>query len=157
MKCTWLFPSVRGGRCWAVGLAACLLSIVAGCGGEPFKLIPVSGKVTYADGSLIPGDQILVRFVPDQEAVEGKPVPPAATGEVNPQDGTFEGLTTHKYLDGAVAGKHKVTVVAMKTAPDGSLAPSRAVPEKYQDAATTPLTWEVVAGKPAEFKVEKGR
>jgi hypothetical protein len=139
------------------GLVACVLASIAGCGGEPFKLVPVAGKVTYADGSLIPGDQILIRFVPEPPAADAKLVPPAATGEVNPQDGTFEGLTTHKYLDGVVPGTHKVTVVAMKTGPDGTLAPSRAVPEKYQDAATTPLTWEVVAGKSAEFKIEKGR
>jgi hypothetical protein len=157
MKRTWSLPCGRAGRSWMAGVAALVLCGWSGCGGEPFKLVPVAGKITYADGSLIPGEQILVRFIPEQAPTVGKDVVSAATGEVNPQDGTFEGLTTHKYLDGAVPGPNKVTVVALKTGPDGTLAPTKAVPEKYQSAETTPLKWDVVAGKPAELKIEKGR
>jgi hypothetical protein len=136
---------------------ALLLCTWSGCGGEPFSLVPVAGKVTYTDGSLIPGDQILVRFIPEQTPTSGATVAPAALGEVNPQNGTFEGVTTHKYCDGTVPGTHKVTVVALKNGPDGIPVPSKAVPEKYQNVESTPLRWEVVAGKPAELKIEKGR
>lgn len=141
----------------ALGAAVLGLAVLSGCGGEPFKLVPVSGKVTYADGSVIPGDQVLVRFIPEQVAAPGAPAVPAATGEVSPRDGTLEGLTTHKYLDGAVPGVHKVTVVAMKAGADGVPVPTRAVPEKYHSPATTPLTWEVARGKRVELKIEKGR
>jgi len=108
------------------------LVCLAGCGGEPFKLAPVSGKVTYTDGSLIPGDQILVRFVPEQPPTSGNDVASAATGDVNPQDGTFPGVTSHKYLDGAVVGRHKVTVIALKMDPNGTPVATKAVPEKYR-------------------------
>jgi hypothetical protein len=130
---------------------------VAGCGGDPYQVVPVSGRVTYTDGSLIPGDQIQVRFVPEMSVSGDSARVPSATGDVSPQDGRFEGLTTHKYLDGAVPGPHRVTLVAMKAGADGAPAPSKAVPEKYQSPQTTPLRWEVVRGKPAEFKIEKGR
>jgi hypothetical protein len=38
----------------------------AGCGTSemPFDIVPVHGKVTYDDGSLIPADSILVAFNP---------------------------------------------------------------------------------------------
>ena len=149
------FRSARG---WlAFGLIAAVLAGLGGCGGEPFKLVPVRGKVSYSDGSLIPGDQIFVQFIPQQAARSGKDVAPAAIGEVDPKDGTFPGVTSHTYLDGTVPGRHKVTVVAMKMGPEGLMAPTKAVAERYQRAETTPLEWDVGHDKdPAEFKIEKG-
>jgi len=137
------------------GLVAGVLFVVglAGCGGGPsFKMLPASGKVTYADGSLIPADRIVVTFVPETPAVSGKDEAGSARGEVNTQDGTFEGLTTRKGFDGVVPGKHKVTVVALKND-----TVSNAVPESYQNVATTSLTAEVAAGKANqfEFKIDK--
>ena len=144
---------------WLVsGVVAAVLSGLGGCGGEPFKLVPVRGKVSYSDGSLIPGDQIVVRFIPQQVARSGKDVVPAAIGEVDPKDGTFPGLTSHTYLDGAVPGGCKVTVLALKMGADGLMTPTGAVPERYQSAQTTPLHWDVGHDSgPAEFKIDKGR
>lgn len=142
----------------AVAIAAATLVGLGGCSRDPFGFVPVQGRVVYSDGSPIPGDQVVVRFVPVERAKAGKDVAPAATGEVDPKDGSFAGLTSHTYLDGAVRGRHKVTVIAFKLSRDGAMEPSQAVPERYQNAATTPLEWEV--GKqsgPAVFKIEKGR
>lgn len=149
----------RSARDWlACGLIAALAAGLGGCGGEPFKLVPVRGKVSYSDGSLIPGDQIVVRFIPQQAARSGKDVAPAAIGDVDPKDGTFPGVTSHTYLDGAVPGRHKVTLMAMKMGPEGLMTPNKAVAERYQKVETTPLEWDVGHDKgPAEFKIEKGR
>ena len=134
-----------------VALAPCL----AGCSSEPFSYVPVKGKVTYSDGTLIPGDQITLRFVPEQMQTKGKDVAPAPTGDVNVKDGTFAGVTTHQYLDGAMVGKYRVTINVMKNTPQGQQ-PNGAVPARYQSPETTPLTADVT-GKNDEltFLVDK--
>jgi hypothetical protein len=56
-------------------MGMCLASILwlAGCGGsQPFSTVPVSGKVMYEDGSLIPAPQIQVMFVPQVPPVDKK-------------------------------------------------------------------------------------
>ena len=118
-----------------------LISVWTGCGREPFKMAPVSGKVTYADGSLIPGDQIVITFHPENAVVVGNQVAGAARGEVNPKDGTYS-LTSHKADDGAVPGKYKVSLVATKSV-DGVPTVTTAVAAKYQSQSTTPLRFEV--------------
>ncbi len=131
--------------------AACL----AGCGGgAPFKIAPVSGKVTYADGTLIQADQVRVQFVPQGVQASGAEAAAAASGEVNVSDGTFAGLTTEKHHDGAIVGKHKVLVQAFKMGPAGVGEPIAAVPAKYAKAATTPLEVEVPSGGKDDFKLE---
>jgi hypothetical protein len=132
-----------------------IMSVIAGCGGEPFKMVPVSGKVTYADGTLIPGDQIVLRFHPEDAKAEGMKVLGFANGDVNPQDGTYS-LTTHTANDGAVPGKYKVTLIATKNV-DGMPTPSPAVAQKYQAKETTPLKFEVTGPtKEANFlNIEK--
>jgi hypothetical protein len=140
-------------------LLAVLLAVsLAGCGGgAPFKIVPVSGKVTYSDGSLIPADRIVVTFVPQGVQASGKDAAAAARGEVNVADGTFAGLTTQKHLDGAIVGKHKVLVQALKTGVAGVGEPTAAVPAKYAKAATTPLEVEVPPGgkKNIELLIDK--
>jgi len=61
-------------------------------------------------------------------------------------DGTFSGLTTQEHHDGAIVGKHKVVVRALKTGPAGVGEPSGAVPARYTQAGTTPLEVEVTSG-----------
>ena len=132
---------------------------VLGCGGgEPFSFVPVTGKITYTDGSLIPGDQIVVRFVATEAKTAGKDVAGSATGYLEPKDGTFPGVTTHTYLDGVVPGRYKVTVFAVKNGPQGQV-PTAAVPQRYQNAATTPLEVEVTRSQRdfPDLKVEKPR
>jgi hypothetical protein len=132
-----------------------LVSVFAGCGGEPFKMVPVSGKVAYADGTLIPGDQIVLRFHPEEAKASGVQVLGFANGDVNPKDGTYS-LTTHKADDGAAPGKYKVTLIAVKNV-DGVPTPTAAVAQKYQSQETTPLRFEVTGPtKEANFlNIEK--
>jgi hypothetical protein len=123
-----------------------LLAALSGCGGEPFSFVPVTGKITYGDGSLIPGDRVVVRFVPEAAATSGKDVAGSATGYLNPKDGTFSGVTTHKEADGVVPGRYKVVVLAVENGPRGQ-APTQAVPPRYRSAKDTPLKVEVTPSK----------
>lgn len=135
-------------------LTVLLGGCLAGCGGgAPFKIVPVSGKVTYRDGSLIQADRIVVTFVPQGVEAAGKDAAAAATGEVNVADGTFAGLTTQKHHDGAIVGKHKVLVQALKTGPAGVGEPIAAVPAVYAKAATTPLEVDVPSGGKDDFEL----
>ena len=107
---------VASWRRWRPSLALLVLVGVgglSGCGPKaPYDLTPVSGKITYSDGSLIEADQITVSFVPVDNPSEG-PRPNGAMGVVNPRDGTFS-LTTGRLDDGAAVGKHRVSVIAFK-------------------------------------------
>jgi hypothetical protein len=131
----------------------------SGCGGgAPFKIVPVSGKVTYKGGSLIPADRIVVTFVPQGVPGAGKEAATAAQGDLNVADGTFAGLTTHKHMDGAIIGKHKVTVQALKTGPGGVGQPINVVPLVYTRAETTPLSVEVTgSGNNFPLEIDKAR
>ena len=90
---------------------ACLFCGVVGCGsGEPFDMLPVSGKVTYQDQSLRSAARIEVVFEPQAEPIDRKTHPRPGRAAVTVADGTFSAATSHKYGDGLVVGKHKVRV-----------------------------------------------
>ena len=117
--------------------AALVFTLAAGCGGDRVKTYPVTGKVTYK-GKAVPNGT--VNFVPASG--------PSATGELQ-KDGTFT-LMTVTAGDGAVAGKHKVVIVAMADSKDAlpearSPTPPPIVPLKFTSLATTPLTADVEA------------
>jgi hypothetical protein len=131
------------------------LLILSGCGGEPFALVPVTGKITYDDGSLIPGTRVVVSFVPVERRTSGKDVFSGSQGELDVKTGAIVGVTTHKYDDGTIPGRYKVTVAAIKDSGNGIQALTAAVPEQYQQPQTTPLTCEVVRGQPITLKVAK--
>ena len=98
-------------RAAGAALAAVLLAV--GCGGSgPFDLIPVDGKVTYEDGSLIQATRIEIQFDPDPESVKAIDGKHARMGmaEVNVADGTFSGVTSSTYEDGLSPGKHFVSI-----------------------------------------------
>ena len=125
-----------------VGLAAS--SCILGCGSSaPFDFVPVHGKVTYEDGSLIDADSILVTFNPILSEEKGKTVPPGGQTNVNVQDGTFSAVSSHRANDGVAVGRHKVVIVAFKKGPNGSPAPTAAVPAIYRQESSTPLEVEV--------------
>jgi len=146
--------SFRSGPSARLPLVLLLAGCLTGCGGgAPFEIVPVSGKVTYRDGSLIQADQIVVTFVPQGVEAAGKESAAAATGEVNVADGTFAGLTTQKHHDGAIVGKHKVLVRALKTGPAGVGEPTDAVPAKYAKATTTPLEVDVPSGGTSDVEL----
>ena len=155
--CRRLWPGLRSRSSIGYLLLLCAAAAIAGCGsGAPFDIVPVTGKVTYSDGSLIEADRVVVTFVPQDVAAEGKDVPAGAMGEVNIADGTFPGLTTRKHLDGAILGRHKVLVQAMKTGPAGVGEPTDAVPARYASAETTPLDAEVTgSGDDFTFTIDR--
>jgi len=128
----------------AFGLAVAWLALMLGCSsGEPFATVPVRGKVTFRDGSLIKADRIVITFIPQGASASGKAVPGGARGEVKVADGTFGDLTTHKPMDGVVLGRHKVVVQPLKKGPGGMDMPARAIPVRYTQPDKTPLEVEV--------------
>ena len=134
-----------------------VLVSICGCGAKvPFDLVPVHGKLTYEDGSLVPADSILLTFNPIKTEAKAKTAPPGGTTNVNVQDGTFATVSTHRKDDGLVVGRHKVVVVSFRKGPDGMPAPTAAVPAVYRKEASTPLEVDVQSsGQFLELKVRK--
>jgi hypothetical protein len=99
-----------------------------GCGGSDREMLQVAGAVKNADGSAIAAEQGgKILFVPDGSGA-------AAAGAVE-QDGSFT-MMTNEPGDGVQPGTYKVVLQVWKDYRAGTLA----VPQKYGDAATTPLT-----------------
>jgi hypothetical protein len=138
-----------------VGLAAILVAVAPGCGGgSPFGIVPVSGKVTYEDGSLIPAERIRVTFVPQAKPIDPKTYPSPGTAEVDVKTGEFKTMSTGAvYGNGATVGRNKVQIQAL----NGDETPSKAIPAVYADPAQTPIPEiEVASGSPPfEFKIKK--
>lgn len=133
---------------WASGLVVVLL---VGCGGSgsPFKSVPVRGKVTYEDGTPIPVQGMKIYFHSLEPPKDGMHPRPATAGVG--RDGTFENVTTHKYADGLILGKHKVSLVCQE---GGQL--TKKIPREYALPAETPLVIEVEkSGQFLEIKVPK--
>lgn len=116
---------------------------IPGCGSSEVlpETAPVSGTVTLGGVPLTNGT---VTFHPEGEGNPGY-------GEIK-EDGTFE-LTTYELKDGAVLGRHIVTVEVFQGAtPEESPLPGSEqelsiVPAKYASPDTSPLRFEVKAGK----------
>jgi hypothetical protein len=124
------------GACSLIFLAAIFSLGCSKRGG--METAPVSGKVAYR-GKAVPTGTVM--FVP----AEG----PAATGEIA-KDGTYT-LTTYKAGDGAVIGKHKVTITALEGMGESlpeqrSPTPPPLIPAKYLSDTTSGLTADVKAG-----------
>jgi hypothetical protein len=81
------------------GIGVLVGAMAAGCGGE--GLYPVGGKVSFKDGTPVPGG--LVVFEPTNPAMKE-----GARGDIQP-DGTFR-LGTRKEGDGAREGHYRATV-----------------------------------------------
>jgi hypothetical protein len=137
-------------------LLAAVICTLGGCGSDmPFDLLPVSGKVTYEDGSLIKAESIRLAFNP-AAAASGPITTPGGTAQVDVADGTFTSVTTRRTGDGLAACRYKVVVVPFKKGPQGGPTPTDAVAAKYQKETTTPLEIEVnEANQFIEIKVSK--
>ncbi len=129
----------RLGMLAAIGL----IVFTIGCG-KSNGLVPVSGTITYSDGTPVHAQIANVTFQP---AGEGK----GATGTLA-EDGTYK-LTTLEPDDGVAPGKYKVTIVATDGYPDTT---QSVVAPQYGSAADTPLEATVTSsGGTFDFKVEK--
>jgi len=139
-------------------LAASIVALLAcGCGDSGPQMAPVSGVVTV-DGA--PVANAAVMFVPE---AGGRP----ATG-LTDAEGKFS-LETMEPGDGALVGKHKVTVTGVKTTGiqatedglSGAVDPSQIreewfVPQKYSKPDTSGLTQDVTDDMPpVELKLSK--
>jgi hypothetical protein len=120
-----------------------------GCGsGGPFQYGAVQGTLSYEDGSVIPAGGIRLKFVAqDAPAVTGS-FPRPAIANLNTQ-GHFDCVTSYKYGDGLVPGKHKVAILDAKDK-QGKLL----VPEEYTHITTTPLIVDT-ADAPLVIKIPK--
>jgi hypothetical protein len=137
---------------WPRMMLGCALLAVAGCGPSvPYKTVPVSGKVTYDDGTPIGGPRVRVQFFPQVPAINAKEHPHAGSAELQP-DGSFANVTTWHYADGVIPGPQKVVVQSL----DKRQQPTGAVDPVYSSANDTPLTIEVKAGmSPIQLTVPK--
>jgi hypothetical protein len=134
------------------GLAACL-AVVAGCsGGAPYGVTPVSGTITYEDGSAIPAQSIILSFRSLEPSKDPKTYPRKGMCLVNP-DGSFDYVTTYAHADGAITGRHKVVVGVRDPNAD------QLVPPEYASEETTPLEvdtrdapWRLLVAKPRTAK-----
>jgi hypothetical protein len=140
-----LFPF---GSCAArIACLAAILGGISGCGPSRPTTYPVSGVVTL-DGKPIQGATVML-----MPQAGGRP----ATGTTN-QRGEFS-LTTFDRNDGALPGKHTVTVVKKITTgimagPDGLSGPVARggikeqwiIPKKYSDPKSSILSADVRRG-----------
>jgi hypothetical protein len=128
-----------------------LIGAFSGCGsGNPWSTVDVSGKITYEDGSVIPAQSIKLYFASQTPPADAKTFPKQGSVGVNAADGSFDKITTYKYGDGLIPGKHKVVVAAF----DGGRDLSPKVPREYTAVATTPLEIDT-ADAPLELKIRK--
>lgn len=125
---------------------ACLTA--AGCGSSgPFDYTPVSGTIAYDDGTALPGSFKLIFYAQDVAPV-GNATPRPARANVNDR-GVFDCVTSHKYGDGLIPGKHKV-VIQIATERDGKPVLAR----EYTSSESTPLVIDT-ADAPLAIKVPK--
>ena len=130
------------------GITALFLVVVAGCsksGDDPFGYTKVSGTVTYEDGTKIPGT-VYICFSSESPPI-GNKQPKQGMATLG-KDGEFHEVTSHKYGDGIVRGKHKVTLCG----DNNSRLPPSVVPPEYCDVKKTPL--EVDTDNPGSFTLK---
>ncbi len=126
-------------------------TVLFGCGsGEPYDLVPVSGQVTYEDGTLIAAERITLYFHSLAPPINAKTHPRPSTAEVEPATGKFDLATTAQYGDGIVAGRHRVTLIVRGT----ENLPVDTIPQHYMSHETTPLEVDA-ADAPFDFKIAR--
>lgn len=128
-------------------LFSCLVCF--GCGPKsPFEYVEASGRIAYEDGSLIPSGGLRLLFsAQDAPPIEGAH-PRPGVADVNDK-GEFACVTSYKYCDGLVPGRHKVAIQQVKDK-EGRLL----VPNEFTSIATTPL---MVDTKDAPFDIKVPR
>jgi hypothetical protein len=117
--------------------------LLAGCGASTPPLAPVTGTVSYRGQPLPTG---MIVFTPDTDKGSSGPISHAP---IQP-DGSFSLFTGDS--SGAVAGWHRITVVAVSDVeadPSGQQypVPVSLIPERYRSADMSGLTREVRLGE----------
>jgi hypothetical protein len=116
-------------------LASVVILSALGCGPEHRQTYPVRGVITQHDSQPLNGG--IVSFTTETE-LYGQVV---AKGQIS-ADGSFQ-LSTYKVNDGAVAGRHQVTIrPAMGGGEAGAFA-SSPIAKKYLGLDTTDLEFEI--------------
>lgn len=95
----------------------------------------VSGEVTYADGTPIPIDGLVLRFHSFVRARGAQTLPAVGQAVVDRASGRFASATTFFPGDGILAGTHKVTLHA----PDDKPLPEGVASSDYEDVSKTSL------------------
>ncbi|MDX1943842.1 MAG: hypothetical protein SFU86_00430 [Pirellulaceae bacterium] len=114
------------------------LLLLAGCGDDLPRRVPVSGQVLF-DGGPCPG-RGTVYFLP-LEGAEGFPLRPA-TAEFG-VDGKFR-VATFDAGDGLLPGKYQMHVECYETPPNMDGKPVKShVPPQYQSAQTSGFALEI--------------
>jgi hypothetical protein len=138
---------------WPLGLIlAVALALVAGCKRQPYGCVPVSGKLTYEDGSVIPADKIRIKFFPLVPVIDPKSPPRFGAALVDPKTGNFDSAMTFQPKDGLIAGEHKVVIECFSGA--GRELRRDLFPPEYCDSQKTPLKVDT-SKLPFELKVPK--
>lgn len=119
---------------WGSLRCALATAVVVGCS-QPYEkeTAAVSGMVTLDGKPMTTGT---VMFVPDT----GR----AAVGVIEP-DGTYR-LSTYRPDDGALVGRHKVSVAIPEGSETRSVRAAVAIPPRYMSPESSGLTFEVLAG-----------
>jgi hypothetical protein len=136
---------VGSGRPFAFAFVL-VLAVAGGC--KP-SCVPVSGKVTYDDGTLIPADKIKL-FFQDNRPEDPKVHPQSGMAEIDVKTGVFKSASTFAHNDGILKGEHKVIILCFV---GGQTATDLVGPE-YADAKKTPLTLDS-SQSPFDIKVRK--
>jgi len=135
--------------------AGCLLA--AGCGGQDGPaVVPVSGRLTM-NGEPLAG--VRIRFFPGESHTQGV----TAFADTN-EEGGFD-ITTQKPADGIVPGQYLIDVnmpSPVAEPPPGTKGwdlsakqvESSDIPEKYRDAKTSELSFNIEGGKPLEIDLK---
>jgi hypothetical protein len=122
--------------------AAFVVALAAGCGERPVELAPVSGKIRYRGEPLRSGSIV---FTPDPDRGGRGPL---AHADIQP-DGTYRLFTGDQ--PGAVAGWHRITLLAVEPSRPGGPPSATAVrfllPLRYSDPEQSGLLREVKAGE----------
>lgn len=114
----------------------------------PYGVVPVSGKITYEDGTVIPADEMILNFRSMETPIDPKTHPRTGMCRVRVEDGTFDSVTTYAHADGVIRGKHKVSVGVRGA--NGLVV----VPKEYTSELTTPLIVDA-ADAPFDFRIAK--
>jgi hypothetical protein len=116
--------------------------LAAGCGKEPYKLAPVSGRVTLNGKPL---ENAAVMFQPVVVGTNNNPGPGSAG--VTDAEGRYTLTVVGQEAKGAVVGKHKVRVTMYQKDDSADDRPKRvkqvAIPAKYN--RNTGLEYDVPA------------